>query len=80
MSYTPVGDTAFLIDPRLNVEFDAKSVWKVIDIAMNCTADFTQRPTMADVVEQLKEAVALEASQGSSQDLVTVQVRPYHLQ
>ncbi|RWW46559.1 hypothetical protein BHE74_00047509 [Ensete ventricosum] len=42
-------------------QYDEKSVWKCVDIAMKCTSQGShQRPTMAEVVMQLKERLELE--------------------
>ena len=55
------GDISSIADLRLGSAYDISSMWKVIDTAMVCTADSaTQRPTMATVVIQLKESLALE--------------------
>lgn len=52
-----------IVDPRLQGEYDSNSVWKVIDLALKCTArDSTQRPTMAQVVAILKESLAMEST------------------
>jgi hypothetical protein len=52
---------------RLGNAYDISSMWKVIDTAMRCTADSAaQRPTMATVVIQLKESLALEESREDS--------------
>jgi hypothetical protein len=55
------GDISSIADLRLGSAYDISSMWKVIDTAMMCTADSAaQRPTMAAVVIQLKESLALE--------------------
>uniref|UniRef100_A0A0A8Y7W3 Protein kinase domain-containing protein n=1 Tax=Arundo donax TaxID=35708 RepID=A0A0A8Y7W3_ARUDO len=55
------GDIRLVADPRLRGAYDVSSMWKVVDIAMMCTADAgAGRPTMADVVAQLKDSLALE--------------------
>ncbi|XP_019702975.1 probable LRR receptor-like serine/threonine-protein kinase At1g05700 isoform X2 [Elaeis guineensis] len=54
------GNIDDIVDARLQGEYDANSVWKVVELAMKCTAQAsTQRPTMSDVVMQLKESLAL---------------------
>ncbi|RZS04642.1 hypothetical protein BHM03_00035002 [Ensete ventricosum] len=41
--------------------FDASSVWKAVDVAINCTARASGwRPAIADVVTQLTESLQLE--------------------
>ncbi|XP_025802351.1 probable LRR receptor-like serine/threonine-protein kinase At1g51810 isoform X2 [Panicum hallii] len=55
------GDIGSIADSRLRGAYDVSSMWKVVDIAMACAADDgTARPTMADVVAQLKDSMALE--------------------
>ena len=55
------GDIGSIADLRLGSAYDISSMWKVIDTAVMCTADSAaQRPTMATVVIQLKESLALE--------------------
>ncbi|THU59477.1 hypothetical protein C4D60_Mb07t02540 [Musa balbisiana] len=55
------GNIEDVIDSKLQGEYDVNSVWKVADIAFRCTAQAShQRPTMTDVVAELKESLALE--------------------
>ena len=56
------GDIGSIADSRLGGAYDVSSMWKVVDIAMACTvADAgAVRPTLADVVAQLKDSLALE--------------------
>ncbi|KAG1346649.1 Receptor-like protein kinase [Cocos nucifera] len=64
------GNIEDAVDARLQGAYDANSVWKIVDLAMKCTAQFsTQRPTMSDVVIQLKESLALEAARERSESL-----------
>ncbi|XP_072959414.1 putative leucine-rich repeat receptor-like protein kinase At2g19210 [Typha angustifolia] len=57
------GDIEEIIDRRLRGKYDVNSVWKVLELAMICTQEYsTQRPTMADVVVHLKESLTLETS------------------
>lgn len=52
---------------RLYGAYDVSSMWKVVDTALQCTVDVVaQRPTMATVVAQLKESLALEESREDS--------------
>jgi len=44
-------------------------MWKVVDTAMACTAESgAGRPTMAEVVAQLKDSLALEYARGNDDD------------
>ncbi|KAL5201247.1 hypothetical protein ABZP36_035601 [Zizania latifolia] len=55
------GNISLVADAQLRGSYDVSSMWKVVDIALVCTADVaSQRPTMAAVVAQLKESLALE--------------------
>ncbi|URE18342.1 receptor-like serine threonine-protein kinase [Musa troglodytarum] len=57
---TAVVGTPGYLDPEYG-EYDVNSVWKVADIAFRCTSQAShQRPTMTDVVAELKESLALE--------------------
>jgi hypothetical protein len=61
------GDIGSIADLRLGNAYDISSMWKAIDTAMMCTADSAaQRPTMATVVIQLKESLALEETREDS--------------
>lgn len=63
------GNVGSIADSRLGSAYDISSMWKVINTAVMCTADsIAQRPTMATVVIQLKESLALEETRekGSS--------------
>ncbi|KAG2634641.1 hypothetical protein PVAP13_2NG173515 [Panicum virgatum] len=62
-------DIGSIADVRLEGAYDVNSMWKVVDTASKCTSDAAaQRPTMATVVAQLKESLALEEARerGSS--------------
>ncbi|XP_064974724.1 putative leucine-rich repeat receptor-like protein kinase At2g19210 [Musa acuminata AAA Group] len=55
------GNIEDVVDSKLQGEYDVNSVWKVADIAFRCTAQAShQRPTMTEVVAELKESLALE--------------------
>uniref|UniRef100_A0ACD5XR32 Uncharacterized protein n=1 Tax=Avena sativa TaxID=4498 RepID=A0ACD5XR32_AVESA len=57
------GKINMVADPNLRGAYDINSMWKLVDTAMACTADAAiRRPTMAVVVMQLKESLALEES------------------
>ncbi|XP_072979118.1 putative leucine-rich repeat receptor-like protein kinase At2g19210 [Typha angustifolia] len=63
------GDIEEIIDRRLRGKYDVNSVWKVLELAMMCTQEYsTQRPTMADVVVHLKESLTLETSCASGEN------------
>ncbi|KAJ3701805.1 hypothetical protein LUZ61_005510 [Rhynchospora tenuis] len=57
------GNINAIMDPKLHGEFCPNSVWKVVDLAMRCVAlSSFQRPTMVEVVLQLKECLDLETA------------------
>ncbi|RRT39015.1 hypothetical protein BHM03_00019229 [Ensete ventricosum] len=56
-------DISEVVDSRLEGQYDTNSIVKVIDIAMSCiNTDGSKRPTMSEVVTQLKESLQVEAS------------------
>jgi hypothetical protein len=57
------GNISTVVDAKLGDAYDVNSMWKLVDTAMACTVDASiQRPTMAIVVAQLQESLALEES------------------
>jgi hypothetical protein len=57
------GNVSMVVDAKLGGTYDVNSMWKLVDTAMACTAEASiRRPTMAVVVAQLKESLALEES------------------
>ncbi|KAF3335482.1 leucine-rich repeat receptor-like serine/threonine-protein kinase [Carex littledalei] len=59
------GNIESVVDARMQGEYDINSVWKAADVALKCTAQSAvQRPTMTEVVIQLKECIELEAATG----------------
>ncbi|CAA7032176.1 unnamed protein product [Microthlaspi erraticum] len=57
------GDIAKIMDPKLNGDYDSRSAWRALELAMAC-ADPTsaKRPTMSHVVIELKECLVSENS------------------
>lgn len=67
------GDIEKIVDPRLYGEFDANSVWKAIEIAMACvSATGNHRPTMTQVVIELKECLAMEMARTNGDSLAAI--------
>ncbi|XP_023644812.1 probable LRR receptor-like serine/threonine-protein kinase At2g28960 isoform X2 [Capsella rubella] len=56
------GSTREIVDPRLNSDFEPKSVRKAMEIALDCSARTGKRQTMSKVVTDLNECLALEMS------------------
>ncbi|KAB1218466.1 hypothetical protein CJ030_MR3G026346 [Morella rubra] len=58
------GDIKNIVDPRLPGNFNINSVWKAVEIAMACVAlTAARRPTMSQVVAELKECLEIELAQ-----------------
>ncbi|XP_024178547.1 probable LRR receptor-like serine/threonine-protein kinase At1g51880 isoform X1 [Rosa chinensis] len=55
------GDISSIVDPRLDGNFTVNSVWKAVEIAMACASpNAIKRPTMSQVVMELKECMATQ--------------------
>ncbi|XP_064960067.1 probable LRR receptor-like serine/threonine-protein kinase At5g59680 isoform X1 [Musa acuminata AAA Group] len=62
-----------IMDETLQGEYDATSAWKILDIALRCTADpGSQRPTMFEVVTQLKSCLKPEIASDRS-DIIYIE-------
>ncbi|CAL4890003.1 unnamed protein product [Urochloa decumbens] len=56
------GSIESIIDSSMGGCYDFNSVWKVADLALHCKEEVSrERPTMTDVVAQIKECMELEA-------------------
>ncbi|CAA7050054.1 unnamed protein product [Microthlaspi erraticum] len=63
------GDIKSIVDPKLMGDFDTNGAWKIVELALACVnPSSNRRPTMAHVVMELNECVALEIArrQGSA--------------
>ncbi|KAI5336916.1 hypothetical protein L3X38_016185 [Prunus dulcis] len=57
------GDINSIVDPRLKGNFNTNSVWKAVEIAMACVSvNAIKRPSMSQVVVDLKECLATECA------------------
>ncbi|XP_037474295.1 putative leucine-rich repeat receptor-like protein kinase At2g19210 [Triticum dicoccoides] len=55
------GNIESVVDARMHGCYDVNSVWKVANIALECTTQVSvERPTISDVVVQLQECLNLE--------------------
>ena len=55
------GDIKNIVDTRLCRNFYINSTWKVVEIAMSCLSPSSaKRPTITQVVAELKECLAIE--------------------
>lgn len=73
------GDITKLMDPNLHEDYDSRSAWKALELAMSCTnPSSSRRPDMSQVVVELKECLVSENSRGymnmGSQSSVEVSV------
>ena len=61
-------DIYSIIDSKIKDDCNTNSVWKAVDIGMSCTArNPINRPTMSQVVTELKECLNLELNQRGHQ-------------
>ncbi|KAF7063906.1 hypothetical protein CFC21_070370 [Triticum aestivum] len=59
------GNIESIADSKMGRECDVNSVWKVTELALQCKEQPSrERPTMTDVVAELKECLELEVSRG----------------
>uniref|UniRef100_A0A0A0K789 Protein kinase domain-containing protein n=1 Tax=Cucumis sativus TaxID=3659 RepID=A0A0A0K789_CUCSA len=60
------GDIKNIVDPRIRGAYESNSVWKAAELALACVSvDSNQRPTMNQVVIELKDCLSMELSQRS---------------
>ncbi|CAA7022232.1 unnamed protein product [Microthlaspi erraticum] len=61
------GDIRGIVDPNLGESFDAGSAWNITEVAMACASHSSKnRPTMSQVVAELKESVSRARAGGGS--------------
>ncbi|CAH8297373.1 unnamed protein product [Eruca vesicaria subsp. sativa] len=57
------GDIRSIMDPNLQEDYDSDSAWRIFDLAMSCVNPSSKRrPSMSQVVVELKECLASEKS------------------
>ncbi|XP_054794043.1 LRR receptor-like serine/threonine-protein kinase IOS1 isoform X4 [Prosopis cineraria] len=57
------GDIKAIVDSRLSGDFDSNSVWRAVEMAMTCVSpNPNNRPTMSEVVNELKECLETEVA------------------
>lgn len=67
-----MGDIQSIIDPKLEGNYIPNSAWKLLEIAMSCTAPSgVERPDISHVVAELRECLAMTKTIGrdSTSDL-----------
>ncbi|KAG2722808.1 hypothetical protein I3760_02G143700, partial [Carya illinoinensis] len=63
------GDIKNIADPRLHGNFNSNSVWRAVEIPMGCVSSTAaKRPTMSQVVADLKECMATELARANEDD------------
>ncbi|CAH8282520.1 unnamed protein product [Eruca vesicaria subsp. sativa] len=65
------GDIASIMDPNLKGDYDSRSVWRAVELAMSCVnPSSAARPNMSQVISALKECIMYENSnKGGRSDL-----------
>ncbi|WZY75486.1 hypothetical protein YC2023_021870 [Brassica napus] len=57
------GDITEIMDPNLGGAYDSNSAWRAVELAMSCADPFSsKRPTMSQVISELKECIVCENS------------------
>lgn len=57
------GNIAKIMDPNLHGDYDSRSAWRALELAMSCVDPTSaKRPTMSHVVIELKECLVSENS------------------
>lgn len=65
------GGIKMIIDRRLRDEYDTNSVWKAVEVAIDCvSATSNKRPNMSEVVNELSQCLGMEKSR-KTQGLTT---------
>ncbi|KAL9301050.1 putative transferase, protein kinase RLK-Pelle-LRR-I-1 family [Arabidopsis thaliana] len=65
------GDIKSIMDPKLNGDYDSSSVWKALELAMSCVNPSSgERPTMSQVISELKECLIYENSRNEGRSEV----------
>ena len=56
-----------IVDERFEGKYNASSIWKVVEIAMECVKfETVNRPTMIHICNELNEAIRIEENYESS--------------
>lgn len=57
------GDIKSIVEPKLHGNFETNSAWKAVELAMACVSQAPgRRPTMSQVVTELKDCLVAESS------------------
>ena len=67
-----------IVDERFEGKYNASSIWKVVEIAMECVKfEAVNRPTMIHICNDLNEAIRLEDNYEYCSPLSTGEVQSY---
>ncbi|XP_022724152.1 LOW QUALITY PROTEIN: putative leucine-rich repeat receptor-like protein kinase At2g19210 [Durio zibethinus] len=59
------GEIKRIVDPSLGGDFEINSAWEIVELALGCASrNSTDRPTMSEVVMELKECLKKEVEEG----------------
>lgn len=63
------GDITEIMDPNLHGVYDSNSAWRAVELAMSCAdPSSSKRPTMSQVINELKECIVCENSRMSKNE------------
>ncbi|KAF8082723.1 hypothetical protein N665_0809s0025 [Sinapis alba] len=61
------GDIIEIMDPNLRKDYDSSSAWRAVELAMSCAnPSYSKRPSMSQVINELKECIMCENSRLSN--------------
>ncbi|GMH17627.1 hypothetical protein Nepgr_019468 [Nepenthes gracilis] len=64
------GDLWSIVDKRLQEVHSPNSIWRAVDVAITCVKlTAVERPTMSNVVKELKECLAMEMDAGIDENI-----------
>ncbi|KAL0843540.1 hypothetical protein Bca101_016785 [Brassica carinata] len=57
------GDIIEIMDPNIRKDYDTNSAWRAVELAMSCAnPSYSKRPSMSQVINELKECIVCENS------------------
>ncbi|CAH8386444.1 unnamed protein product [Eruca vesicaria subsp. sativa] len=61
------GNIIEIMDPTLRKDYDSNSAWRAVELAMSCAnPSYSKRPSMSQVINELKECIMCENSRLSN--------------
>lgn len=71
------GNVRATVDPRLKEDFDVNSAWKLVETAIACfSTSSTKRPTMHQVVIEIKQCLEMEKGRKQQRGIRTRNLNP----